>query len=60
MECLEVDAGAVIKDLVATALVQLTFKHQSAVEVKIHMPGTNVQVLKKNSTAISGSKRGNI
>lgn len=60
LECLEGNAGAVVENLVATALVQLAFEHQRAVEVKIHMPGANVQVLKKNSTAISGSKQGNI
>ena len=50
VECLEVDGGAVVKHLVATAFVQLSLKHQSAVQVKLHMVRAYVQVLiNKNS-----------
>lgn len=48
LEILEVDCGAVVKDLVAAALLQLTLKHQCAVEVQLYMPRTNVKVLQKN------------
>lgn len=42
METLQVDCGAVVKDLVAAALLQLPFKHRGAVKVELYTPCTNV------------------
>lgn len=52
LEILQVNGGAVVKNLVATAFSQLAFEHQRAVNIQFYMTGTNVKILKKNESLI--------
>ncbi len=42
---LELNGDAVVKDLVTTALLQLTLEHQSAVHIQANVSRANVQIL---------------
>lgn len=52
LEILQVNGGAVVKNLVATAFSQLAFEHQCAVNIQFYMTGTNVKILKEKQTLI--------
>lgn len=44
--------SAVVKEVVAAALLQLTFKHQRAVKVQLNIPSTNIKILKEKESYI--------
>lgn len=51
MEIFQLNCGAVVKDLVATALCQLAFKHQGAVEIQFYMTSANVKILEEKESS---------
>lgn len=54
LEIFQVNCGAVVKNLVATALCQLAFKHHGAVKIQFYVTSTNVKILKdKESSNVS-------
>lgn len=50
---LELNGVAVVKDLVTTALLQLTLEHQSAVHIQANVSRANVNILSGKTHAYS-------